>query len=43
MKCTQKKSIRLSQVAMMLKDCKHLIELKHIHTEQMYLKDAKVR
>ena len=28
---------------MMIRDCKHLIELRHIHTEQMHLKCAKVK
>ena len=26
-----------------IRDCKHLIELQHIHMEQMLLKNAKVR
>ena len=28
---------------MMIRDCKHLIELQHIHTEQMLLKYVKVK
>ena len=33
-----KKSIRLHSVVMMIKDCKLLIELQHIHMGQMLLK-----
>ena len=38
-----KKSTRLHKVVMMMKDCKLLIELQHIHMEQMLLKYVKVR
>ena len=40
---TQKKSIRLHYVVMMIRDCKHLIGSQHIRTEKMLLKYAKVR
>ena len=36
------KSTRLCLVVMMIKDCKHLIKLKHIHMEQMHSKYVKV-
>ena len=39
----QKKLIRLPQVVMMIKDCKHLIGLQHIHMEQMLLKYVKAK
>ena len=38
-----KKSIRLHKVVVMIKDYKLLIELEHIHMEQMLLKYVKVR
>ena len=41
--CIQKKSIKLHLVVMMIRDCKHLIELQHIHMEQMLLKYVKVK
>ena len=37
MMCIQKKSIKLHYVIMMIRDCKHLIELQYIHMEQMLL------
>ena len=43
MMCTQKKSTKLHLVVMMIRDCKHLIELEHIHMEQMLLKYVKVK
>ena len=39
----QKKSIKLNLVVMMIRDCKHLIGLQHIHTEQMLLKYVQVK
>ena len=39
----QKKSIKLHYVAMVIKDYKHLIGLKHILMEQMLLKYVKVK
>ena len=38
-----KKSMRLHEVVMMIKDCKRLTELQHVHMEQMILKYVKVR
>ena len=38
-----KKSIRMHEVVMMIKDYKLLIELEHIHMEQMLLKYVKWR
>ena len=38
-----KKSLRLHQVVMIIIDYKLLIELEHIHMEQMLLKYLKVR
>ena len=32
------KSKRMHQVVMMIKDCKHLIKLQHIHVEQKHFK-----
>ena len=40
---TQKNSIRLRYVVMMIRDYKHLIGSQHIRTEKMLLKYAKVR
>ena len=37
------KSIRLHQVVMMIKECRDLIKLQRIHTEQTHSKYAKVR
>ena len=34
--------IRLRQVIMMIKDYKHLMELRYIHMEQMFLKYVKM-
>ena len=31
----------INKIAMMIRDCKHLMELQHIHTEQMLLKYVK--
>ena len=38
-----KKPIRLHLAAIMIRDCKFLIKLQHIHMEQMLLKYVKVR
>ena len=39
----QKKSIKLHLIVMMIRDCKHLIELQHIHMEQILLKYVKLK
>ena len=39
----KKKSIKLHLIVMMIRDCKHLIELQHIHMEQMLLKYVKLK
>ena len=37
------KSIKLHLIVMMIRDYKHLIELQHIHMEQMLLKYVKLK
>ena len=38
-----KTSIELHLVVIMVRDCKHMMELQHIHTEEMLLKYVKVK
>ena len=40
---TPNKLVRLHQVVMTIRDCKHLMKLQHIHMEQMHSKNVKIR